>query len=214
MLFPQVSQIPHEVFNDSEYLMVMRQSKRRTNKDSGFTMIELLVVLVVLLVFTTIVWSTYQFSNTIRDKLMQETDGLKVSLRFAQAQAFNDDTDTWGINFPNNTTYRLYKNGLPAMDANGNPIMIPVKVQTADPGHPAAVDPLTEACPENCHQLSGNVQITSTVPIINFDKWGRPVDGAGNLLTQNTPITLAVVVQGQITDTYTFNVSKNTGLIY
>ncbi len=183
--------------------MIMRLFRRKANKDKGFTMIELVVVCVVLLIFTMVVWSTYQYSNAITDKLIAETDGLKVSLRFAQMQAFNNDTAPWGISFSTNTTYRLYANNVDAS------MTIPVKGQTNDSG-----DPVTLACPQNCHQLSGNVQITSTVPIINFDKWGRPLDGAGNLLTQDTPIMLAVVVQGQVTDTYTFNVSKNTGFIY
>lgn len=148
-----------------------------------------------LLIFTKVIWSTYEYSRTVTDKLMAETDGLKVSLRFAQMQALNDDTATWGIRFPDATTYRLYKNNADASS------MIPVKG--------AAGDPETVACPKNCHKLPGNVQITSTVPMtINFDKWGRPLDGSGNLRTEDTMITL------QETDTSKFKVSKNTGFIY
>ena len=182
----------------------MKISKRKANEDKGFTMIELLVVLVVLLIFTTVVYSSYIYSSSITDKLMAETEGLKASIRFAQIQAFNNDTaQWWGIYIPNNTTYRLYKNNA------DSPTMIPVKGQTNDPG-----DPVTLACPRNCHQLSGNVQITSAVPIINFDKWGRTLDGSGILTTQDTTITLSVITQGQVTDTRTFNISKNTGFIY
>ncbi|MGO9139495.1 MAG: prepilin-type N-terminal cleavage/methylation domain-containing protein [Syntrophales bacterium] len=184
----------------------MRQSKRKASKDKGFTMMELLVVFVVLLIFTTVVYSTYEYSGTVTDKLIAEMDGLKASLRFAQMHAFNDDTATvaqWGIYFPNNTSYKLYKNNADAS------VMIPVKGQTYYPG-----DQVTSACPKNCHQLSGNVQITSGMPIINFDKWGRPLDGSGNLTTQDTMITLSVITQGQVTDTHTFKISKNTGFIY
>ncbi len=200
----QLNQFALEVFNDSEYLMTMRQFKGKAGKDKGFTMIELVLVCIVLLIFTMVVWSTYQFSNTITDKLMAETDGLKASLRFAQMQAFNNDTAAWwGIYIPNNITYRLYKNNADAST------MIPVKGETNYPG-----DPVTAACPKNCHQLSGNVQITSGPIKVNFDKWGRPLDGSGNLTTQDTMITLAVIIQGQVTTTHKFRISKNTGFIY
>jgi len=164
-------------------------------------MIELVVVMIVLLIFTMVVWSTYQYSNSITDRLTAETDGLKVSLRFAQMQAFNDDMVKWGISFSTNTTYRLYAN---YVDAS---MTIPVKGETNDSG-----DPITAACPQNCHQLSGNVQITSTVPIINFDNWGRPLDGSGNLLLQDPRITLSLVSSG--TDMHIFGVDQHTGFIY
>jgi type II secretory pathway pseudopilin PulG len=167
-------------------------------------MIELLVVMIVLLIFAKVVWSTYKYSNTITDKLMAETDGLKVSLRFAQMLAFNDDTATWGISFPTNINYRLCKN-----NADASVPMIPVKGQAKDPTQPD-YDP---GLP-NYHQVRGNVQITSMVPIINFDKWGRPLDGSGNLMTQDTKITLDVITSGQKTDTHTFAVTTNTGFIY
>ena len=95
-------------------------------------MIELMIVMIIVAIFIATVTSTYRDSSKITDKLMAETDGLKVSLRFAQMQAFNDDTATWwGISFPTNTTYRLYKNNADAS------MTIPVKGQTNDP------DPVT-----------------------------------------------------------------------
>jgi len=170
----------------------------------GFTMIELLVVVIVLLIFTMGVLSTYQYSNPITDKLIAETDGLKVSLRFAQMLAFNNDTATWGISFPTNINYRLCKN-----NADVSVPMIPVKGQAIDPTE-SDYDP---GLP-NYHQVRGNVQITAMPQIINFDKWGRPLDGSGNLMMQDTMITLSVVTPGQPPDTHTFGVSKNTGFIY
>ncbi|MGZ6207452.1 MAG: pilus assembly FimT family protein [Syntrophales bacterium] len=184
--------------------MIMRQSKRKATKDKGFTMVELVVVCIVFSIFTVVVWSTYKYSNTTTDKLMAETDGLKVSLRFAQIRAFNDDTATWwGIYFPNSTTYKLYKNNADAS------VMIPVKGQTQHP-----LDPDFDPGPRNSHQFRGNVQMASTVPIINFDRWGRPLDGSGNLMIEDPRITLSVVTAGQTSDTRKFGVSRNTGFIY
>ena len=152
------------------------------------------MVLLVLFIVTTVIVSRSFTTGT--NELMVETDGLKSSLQYAQIQALNDDTATWGIRFPDATTYRLYKNNADASS------MIPVKG--------AAGDPETVACPKNCHKLQGNVQITSGVgTTVTFDKWGRPVDGSGNPLTAD--ITNIALTQG--TESKSITVTKNTGFI-
>ena len=122
-------------------------------------MIEIVIVLVVLFIVSAVVMSRYTTTGT--HELMVETDALKSSLRFAQIQSLNDDTITsgWGIHFPNDTSYILYKNGAPAG------VMIPVK----DP------DPVKDPPPKNTHSLQGNVRITSGVgTTVAFNRWGSP----------------------------------------
>jgi prepilin-type N-terminal cleavage/methylation domain-containing protein len=184
--------------------MIMRQSKRRANRDKGFTMIEIVVVLIVLVIMAAVLMSRYVSTGT--NELMIETDGLKTSLRYAQIHALNDDVAKWGIYFTNDgTSYILYKNGAPALDINGHPVMIPDKGQTNDSG-----DPVTVACPENCHKLKGNVLITAGVgTIVTFDKWGIPVDGSGSPLTGNITLTLTKSSEAPANIT----VTKNTGFI-
>ena len=167
--------------------------KRLASKNQGFTMIEIVVVLIVLSIVTTVVFSTYR---TVANKLMAEMDGLKVSLRFAQIQALTDDTAIWGIYFPDSTTYRLYKNNI---DASSQ--MIPVKGSDDDP--------VTAGCPINCHKLSGNVLIPQSVvgKTINFDKWGRPRDGA-TLLGSDFSIVLDLNEPSK-----TVTITMNTGYI-
>lgn len=162
----------------------------------GFTMIELVVVLIVMAIFTTVILSRY---TAVANELIVETDALKASLRFAQIQSMNDDTDSpvikWGIYFLDANTYRLYKN-----NADASSTMIPVKGSAGDPD--------TVACPKNCHKLQGNVQISSGVgTTVNFDRWGRPLDESGNLKTQD--ITVKLTQGTEITITIT----KNTGYI-
>jgi len=175
----------------------MKRAGKTHISQQGFTMIEVVMVLIVLSIVTTVIVSRSFTTGT--NELMVETDGLKASLRFAQIQSMNDDTDSpvikWGINFPNSTTYRLYKNNADASS------MIPVKG--------AAGDPVTVACPVNCHQLQGSVQVTSPLlpKTINFDKWGRPMDGATRL-SADFPIEL-----GQGTQRSTITITKNTGYI-
>jgi prepilin-type N-terminal cleavage/methylation domain-containing protein len=155
-------------------------------KNRGFTMIEIVVVLVVLFIVSAVVMSRYTMTGV--NELMVEREALKASLRFAQIHSLNDDTITsgWGIHFPNNSSYILYKNGSPAG------IMIPVK----DP------DPVKDPPPNNTHALQGNVRITSGVgTTVAFDKWGSPG-------SSTVSITLT---KGTESDTIT--VTKNTGYI-
>ena len=166
--------------------LVMKKLFAVANKNRGFTMIEIVVVLVVLFIVTATIMS--RFTTTGTNELMVEREALKASMRFAQIQSLNDDTiaSGWGIHFPNDSSYILYKNGSPAG------IMIPVK----DP------DPVKDPPPNNTHTLQGNVRITSGVgTTVAFDRWGSP--GAATV-----SITL---VKGTESDTIT--VTKNTGYI-
>lgn len=167
----------------------------------GFTMVEIVVVLIVLSIVSVIVASRF---STGGNELMIETDGLKSSLRFAQIQSLNDDTDDqkikWGINFPpNNTSYILYKNGSPAVDKDSRPVMIPVKIP----------DSVEDPPPNNTHKLQGNVTVVSGMgTTVTFDKWGRPIDLAGNPATNDINITLT-----QGTESKIITITKNTGFI-
>ena len=162
----------------------------------GFTMIEIVVVLVVLFIVSAVVVSRYTTSGV--NELMVETDALKSSLRYAHIQSLNQDGDTitprtWGIHFPNDTSYILYKNGAPAG------VMIPVK----DP------DPAKDPPPKDTHSLQGNVRITSGVgTTVTFNRWGSPIDGSGNPLTAATSITLQ-----RSTENSAITITRNTGFI-
>src|SRR5512137_1246735 len=100
--------------------MSMKMSIFFKKGERGFTMLEIVVVLVLLFIVSAVVMSRYTRAGT--NDLMAETDGFKTSLRFAQIQALNDDTVTWGIHIPNDSSYVLYKNGVAAA------VMIPVKL--------------------------------------------------------------------------------------
>ena len=156
------------------------------HKNRGFTMIEIVIVLVVLFIVSAVVVS--RFTTTGVNELMVETDALKSSLRYAQIQSLNDDTITlgWGIYFPNNTSYILYKNGAPAG------VMIPVK----DP------DPVKDPPPNNTHTLQGNVRITSGVgTTVAFNKWGSPGTGSISITLQRGA------------ENSTITITRNTGFI-
>jgi MSHA pilin protein MshC len=166
--------------------MIMKKLFVVAHKNQGFTMIEIVIVLVVLFIVSAVVVS--RFTTTGVNELMVETDALKSSLRYAQIQSLNDDAITlgWGIHFPNNTSYILYKNGAPAG------VMIPVK----DP------DPVKDPPPKNTHSLQGNVRITSGVgTTVTFNRWGSPGTGSISITLQRG------------TENSTITITRNTGFI-
>ncbi len=166
--------------------MTMKRTCKTKINHRGFTMIELIFVLIVLVIMSAVVISRYTTSGT--NELMAETDALKTSLRFAVIQSLNDDTLTtgWGIYFPNDTSYTLYKNGVAAT------VAIPAKYP----------DPAKDPPPNNTHTLQGNVRITSGVgTTVTFDKWGNPgVSDISITLTQGTQSS-------------TVSITRNTGFI-
>ena len=191
--------------------MIMRQSKREVNKDKGFTLIEMTIVLVLLCTIAVVVSMRVWESGALgTEPLLAETDGLKASLRYAQIQSINEnDSANWGINFAHDgSSYTLYKNGSAATNRDGAPIMIPVKNQGRNPNDPF-YDPDTGLCPKNCHKMNRNVHITRGFgTTVTFDNRGIPSDVSNAPLQANMEIWLT-----QGTATNKIIITKNTGFI-
>jgi prepilin-type N-terminal cleavage/methylation domain-containing protein len=166
----------------------MRQFKRKANKDKGFTMIEMVFVLIVLVIMAAVFMSRYVSTGT--NELMIEIDSLKTSLRYAQIKAMNDTADTaplgWGI-LPSSTSYTLVKNNI-----------------TATSNLPGDNSPT--------HTLATGVTVTVTaggVTTVAFNEWGAPIDASGIPVIGN--ITLTLTKSGEAPANIT--VAKNTGFI-
>jgi type II secretory pathway pseudopilin PulG len=176
--------------------MIMRQSNRNAKGNQGFTMIEIVAVLLVLFITSAVIMSRY--ATTATNVLMIETDGLKTSLRYAQIKAMNDTVDTaplgWGI-FPNSTSYTLVKNNI-----------------TATSNLPGEKPPTLPGVYSPTHTLATGVTVTVTaggVTTVAFNEWGAPIDASGAPVTGNITLTLTKsgVAPANIT------VTKNTGFI-
>jgi len=184
-------------------LEMMKQCRKSHIDQRGFTMIEMVAVLIVMAIVGVLVVSRYTMGS---EQLIAETDALKSSLRYAQIQSMKDETDTdtvkWGIHLSSDGgSYILYKNNVPAIDGSSNPILIPVKLPDA------AKDPP----PVNRHCLQEGVQIKSGQnTTINFDKWGRPVDASGTPLTADIE---NVILSQRGNDADPIIVTRNTGYI-
>ena len=182
----QVNQFPLEVFNVSEYLMIMRQFIRDADGNQGFTMIEIVVVLVVLFILSAVVIGRYTTADS--NALMAETNGLKANLRYAQIRALGDtlqpnsNSPRWELEITNATSYALYRRG--------------------DDGVRVSVNLPSEVLPSHTHALPAGVTLTSGIGlVITFDDWGSP--GSSN-------ISIALT---QGTQSSTISITRNTGFI-
>ena len=181
----QVNQFPLEVFNVSEYLMTMRRFSKNADGNGGFTMIEIVIVLVVLLILSAVIISRYTTADS--NALMAETNGLKANLRYAQIRALGDtlqpnSNPRWELEITNATSYALYRRG--------------------DDGVRVSVNLPSEVLSSPTHALPAGVTLTSGVGlVITFDDWGSP--GSSNISISLT----------QGTQSSTISITRNTGFI-
>jgi prepilin-type N-terminal cleavage/methylation domain-containing protein len=78
----------------------------RVQKNSGFTLLEVVLVLVIAGIIGVVVASRFVGVDT---NMVVQTDVVKTHLRYAQIRAMSSNA-IWGINFQG-TTYSFFKNG-------------------------------------------------------------------------------------------------------
>ncbi|MFH2119869.1 MAG: type II secretion system protein [Pseudomonadota bacterium] len=138
----------------------------------GFTMIEMVVVLIVMAIVATFILVR---ATPGSNDLIAQAEILKSHLRYAQIKAMND-TVPWGIHIPDAGSYVLYKNNAPP----DNNIL---------PGEAPGISPDPQT-----HTFKGGVTTSGVGTTINFDEWGSP--GTSTLTitlsqgTETSPITI------------------------
>jgi Tfp pilus assembly protein FimT len=105
----------------------------RLKMNQGFTILEIIVILIVMGIIGVIVISRLWGTDV---NLIGQTEVVKSHLRYAQSRAMNTDV-IWGINLTG-STYSLFKNGstankviLPAEDSNTRSLPSGITVETA-----------------------------------------------------------------------------------
>lgn len=139
----------------------------------GFTMIEMVIVLIVMAIVATFILVRATPGSI---DLIAQAEILKSHLRYAQIRATND-TVPWGIHIPAaGSSYVLYWNNAQATSA-----------KSLLPGETAQ----THALPTG---------VTVTAGTYYFNEWGTPVDAGGTVIATQQTITLS---QGTTTSSIT-----------
>lgn len=130
---------------------------------SGFTLLEILVVMVLITIFAAIVILKYNYRDPA---LMTHSQVLKAHIRYAQIRSMNTDT-SWGIRYAVNggeKAYWLFKQ--PDTETK---IVLPGQTEDRVRLDPAGID------------------IMQGPFILEFDGWGRPTSSlsASGTLTLN-----------------------------
>ncbi len=144
-------------------------------------MIEVIAVMVILAILGVVGYSTMSSTSTF--DLKSRVDVLKGHLRYAQTRAMNSN-QIWGISFPSNTAYALFRNGDTA-----NRVLI--LGQDAD-----------------IVSLPGGFSVTTG--IVAFDDWGIPYTDASGTTAQSGSRTISLSKDG-VTENIT--IMPNTGFI-
>jgi prepilin-type N-terminal cleavage/methylation domain-containing protein len=144
----------------------MRKNGRRIAGMSGFTMIEIIAVLIILGMITAVVVS--RMSDTTAYDLSSQMEVIKAHLRLAQSRAMGSSSP-WGINFATSTTYYLFQ---------GNGSTIPVQLLGEDN---ATVDLTIK---------KSGLTVGSAPQRITFDAYGSPGTTTVTITTNGGNITV------------------------
>ena len=139
-------------------------------RDSGFTMLEVIAVLVVLGIITAVAISRIAWTNEV--SVRAEVETLKGHLRFAQYRAMNDISPVrWGIQV-NGQTYMLVRNS----SGDGTTFDSPNDL----PGANSAT-----------YKFPGSItaSVTGSNPVL-FNDWGSPGTSATSISVGGQNITI------------------------
>ncbi len=141
----------------------MKKTVRKLREQSGFTMIEIVSVLVIIGIMAAV--AITRMTGTKEYELASQVDVVKTHLRLAQSRAMNSN-QIWGLNISGNTFYSLFNNANTA-----NVVRLPN--QDAD----------------NVTLPQG---MTITTGTVSFDAWGRPYSDAAGTIAQIGERTLTI----------------------
>jgi len=147
-------------------------------KNRGFTMLEVIAVLIILGIITAFVVSR---GTNIKAELSSETEIIKAHLRYAHCLALANDIYSWKITL-----------------SSGSPDYYTLsKINKSDGTETSPINLPNEDSPT--HTVPSGISITSGLVPVIFDEWGSPgtttlniilSDGAGNsetiTITKNT----------------------------
>lgn len=132
------------------------------DRRSGFTMIEVLAMLLIMAVVLTVILSR---TPSIEREAFAQAGILRSHLRFAQSLAMSHTTARWSVSFTP-SSYTLFEDGLPA--------------GIAFPNEASAT-----------HVMPDGVSLTAGADTIRFDEWGSPGVDAVTISVNSETVTVS-----------------------
>lgn len=160
-----------------------RKTRRSHNNERGFTMIEIVSVLLLVCIVGAVIIVSGVYTTSGYD-LRSETEIIKSHLRYAQTRAINSNR-VWGMKFfrsEDKSYYYLFQ-----IDDSNNEVSIVLPGESSSPAE----------LPEGMIVSVNNVY---------FDDWGRPFGVLPTPSSTSSTITITV-------DTEAIVITKNTGFI-
>jgi prepilin-type N-terminal cleavage/methylation domain-containing protein len=144
--------------------------KNRLKNNGGFTLIEVIAVLIILIIITAIAVTR---GMSIQNDLIPQADIVKTHLRFAQMKALNDDANTWSMAFTAGS-YSLSCTAGTNSTCPSSTIRLPSESS-------------------NTHNFPSDVTANPAITI-TFDSWGSPggSDAVVNLVQGSQTIAITV----------------------
>jgi prepilin-type N-terminal cleavage/methylation domain-containing protein len=137
-------------------------AENRLKNNSGFTLIEVIAVLIIIIIFAAIAVTR---GISTQNDIIAQADIVKTHLRFAEMKALNDDVNTWSMAFTANS-YTLSCTG---SNCPARAIQLPSESSST-------------------HTFPTNVTLSPAVTV-TFDSWGSP-GGSDVVLTLVQSATL------------------------
>jgi prepilin-type N-terminal cleavage/methylation domain-containing protein len=158
---------------------------RRYTKTKGFTLIELVAVLLVLGILSAVAISQYSSGNA---SAIGEAEIFKSCLRYAQVRAMGD-ISTWGITINSSSSYSLFS-------SNTN-----------------ITNPILPGVGGTTRTLPAGVTMSGAGTSIIFDYRGRPVGAKGVEYQKNAVATWPSPLTADTTVTFTGDSAVNVVVI-
>jgi MSHA pilin protein MshC len=174
----------------------MKQTVRKFKRQGGFTMIEVISVLVIIAIIGAVAVS--RVSSISQSTLKANAERLKAHLRYAQLRALNSTERVWGIDFSGGSYYQLFYSLASDTGASN------VHYVTFPGGEGSNID-----------LSKSNTTITFGGNPLSFDTWGKPYK---NLRANfDSPVQQdadrIISLSDSKGNTETITITRNTGYI-
>jgi MSHA pilin protein MshC len=158
---------------------------------SGFTLVEMVVVLLLMTIIAATVLSRAVTTTNI--DLNSETDKFRNHLRFAQAEAMKRSNTVWGIKSAG-TEYWLFRNTAPDNPAN--------EVKLPGVSYSAGSSRISEA----------DIGVALSDFTVFFDRIGKPYTAYTDEAV-NTPLAAQMAINVTSGESRTITIEPETGLV-